>query len=372
VSGWHDHSPEFVDVREYDDGRPIVVMDLVPPDADVMHEAWDALTRLWLDLPPHANIIDAIARSGLGLLVRFAALDWRHEPLVLGGDRRSNRQAAIWGLQLCDAMSLLVEEVGEDERGWFTCPMTKIDIDGQVRLAFLRVAPRHPRIGRFVAPEVQRAWPRCGEPGLVYLIGVALDELTDSFMEQPSPLAPIIDRCRAGSLDTRFGTIGELRAALRTAGRVSGKQRQRRDADDWRAFEEALSWKSIIKPITRHMAWADRPREPGPRAAPPLPGSARAYLADGKTFFRAGRLAEARACFERALALDPMMIEAMHLRREVDRCAARAREEAGHAWPVNHDIDDALARSAHLEAMLRRLDGDGGDGDGGGDGGKNG
>lgn len=344
-------------MREYDDGRPIVVMELLPPDADVLNEAWTELTRRWLDLPPHANVLDAIARDGrFGLLVRFAAIDWRHQRLVLDGDRRTTRLAAAWDVQLCYAMGLLLAEVDAAERGWFTCPLVKVDVDDQVRLGFLPVAPRHPHGGRFVAPEARRDWPRCEEQGLVYVVGVALTELIEAQPGFPSPLEPIIDRCLEASLDARYRTLSELRGALRTAGPVTHALRQRSDLDEWRGFEEHLSWKAIRPPPARHIPWADQPREPRPREEAPLPGSARALFLDGKASLRAGRLAEACACFERALALEPMMIEAMHLRREVDRCANRARAEAGHAWPVSHDIDEALAKSAHLEAMLAKLD----------------
>lgn len=368
MSEWQHHSPEFVDLREYDDGRPIVVMELVPPDADVLRDAWNALTRLWLELPPHANILDAVERSGrLGLFVRFAAIAWRREPLLLEDETRTTRAAAALGLQLCYAMSFLEAEVDAAERGWFTCPMAKVDIEGQVRLAFLPVAHRHPHGGRFVAPEVREHWPRCEEPGLVYLIGIALDELTEAWPEDDapapprSPITPIIDRCLEPSTTKRYETIADVRRALRAVSGVKHALRQKSDLDEWRQFEEAIGRRVIRKPVRRHVPWADRPHQPTdrPRARPvPPPTPGREAHEQGKALFRAGRLDDARASFERALALEPTFVEAMLLRREVDRCASRARAEAGHAWPVRHDIDEALAKSAHLEAMLAQLDDD--------------
>jgi tetratricopeptide (TPR) repeat protein len=58
-------------------------------------------------------------------------------------------------------------------------------------------------------------------------------------------------------------------------------------------------------------------------------GDARAEYIRAKAMFAAGRLHEAHAGFNRALELAPAMIEAMLLRREVDRALLRVRAKAG-------------------------------------------
>jgi hypothetical protein len=365
VSEWRDHRPELVDVREYDDGRPIVVMELQPADADVLHEAWDELRATWLDLPAHAGILDAIHRTKRSLLLRFAAIDWRREPLLLGAGPASDKLAASWGVQLCQAYGHLARCTTPGRLRRFLCPMALVDIDGQIRVGFLPPSRHHAVIGRFIAPELRNDRPVDDETALVFVVGKVMTELTRSppSSESPPALAPVIARCTQDDPAARYPTLRELRRAFRHAGPVRATRYTPQDLATFATLEEAIGFRTIRPPlpagtyagaeIARHLPWADHPRPP---EEPPAPGSARAYYADGKELFRAGRLDDARAAFERALALDPRMIEAMLLRREVDRLAGGTRAAAGHQYPSTADLDESIAKSARLEAQLARLD----------------
>lgn len=358
MSDWHDHSLEFVDVRAYDDGRPIVVMELRPPDADILGREWDELRAAWLELPPHPNILDAIDRAGRGLLVRFAAIDWKREPLAPERAEQRDRVAASWGVQLCQAYAHIASAVPQPTRGAFLCPLLMTDLDAQLRLAFLPPSPYHRVTGRFVAPEIRAGGSLPDETSLAYLVGRAMQELA----QDASALEPVIARCTEEAPDRRYQTLHEVRRAFRHAGRARARTRTAEQLATWAALEEEMGWRVVrpppsaitTVPIGRHTPYADNPFDR--TLDPPTPGTARAHYVDGKALFRNGRLDDARAAFERALALDPRMIEAMLLRREVDRLASATLAAAGHQDPPAQDVDDALAKSARLEAQLARLD----------------
>jgi len=63
----------------------------------------------------------------------------------------------------------------------------------------------------------------------------------------------------------------------------------------------------------------------------------------GKSLFGLGRLHEAREAFERAFVLAPKMLEAMLLRREVDRAIGATRSAVGEQTAKTIDIPPALA-----------------------------
>ena len=259
---WRRHSPGFVDVRVHDDGRPIVVMELVPPDRAAVGAGWDRLRQLWLDLPLHPDVLDAVDRCGDDMvLLRYAALDWRRRPARLrDGALRTQNVVADWGIQLSSAMETILSAVTEQEAAWFSCPLVMIDLDEHARMGFLPASPYAPATRRYLEPEVGRRWPGLDECGLVH---------------------------------------------VRRLGR-----RVVREGDP--------------PPVVELSPWS----------------SARDQYMRGKELYAAGRLDDARASLERAFALDPRLIEAMHLRRAIDRWARRAFEEAGHQYPPTPEAPD--------------------------------
>jgi tetratricopeptide (TPR) repeat protein len=63
----------------------------------------------------------------------------------------------------------------------------------------------------------------------------------------------------------------------------------------------------------------------------------------GKVLLALGRLTDARAAFEHASQKDPKLLEAMLLRREVDRAIAVGRRVVGSQGPIAFDIPESLA-----------------------------
>jgi tetratricopeptide (TPR) repeat protein len=74
-----------------------------------------------------------------------------------------------------------------------------------------------------------------------------------------------------------------------------------------------------------------------------IPGDAAQHYTRGKVLLALSRLPEARDAFDQACKLAPMMLEAMLLRREVDRCMAGGRREVGAQGPITFDIPASLS-----------------------------
>jgi len=77
-------SSEFGSVREYDDGASEFVALEYRPFEHAANGEWLRLRELWLDLPPHPHVLDAIDRGDAGgLLLRYAAFEWHHPQIRL-------------------------------------------------------------------------------------------------------------------------------------------------------------------------------------------------------------------------------------------------------------------------------------------------
>lgn len=74
-----------------------------------------------------------------------------------------------------------------------------------------------------------------------------------------------------------------------------------------------------------------------------MPEGGNAHYLRGKALLGMGRHIEARDAFDRALALDPKLIEAMLLRREVDRLLRLHRRQAGEQKDSALEIPETLA-----------------------------
>ena len=74
-----------------------------------------------------------------------------------------------------------------------------------------------------------------------------------------------------------------------------------------------------------------------------VPDDASQHYTRGKVLLALSRLPEARDAFDLACTLSPMMLEAMLLRREVDRCMTSGRRQVGAQGPITFDIPASLS-----------------------------
>ncbi|HEY6035564.1 MAG TPA: tetratricopeptide repeat protein [Kofleriaceae bacterium] len=86
------------------------------------------------------------------------------------------------------------------------------------------------------------------------------------------------------------------------------------------------------------------------------PEDPRAHHLRGKALLALGRLPDARAAFDRACTLQPRLLEAMLLRREVDRVMSVTRESAGLANPMVSSLPERLAELRDVLVSGRVVD----------------
>ncbi|MGE0401385.1 MAG: hypothetical protein AB7T06_32075, partial [Kofleriaceae bacterium] len=112
-------------------GRPKYIgMELAPR----IGASWPHLRDKWIALPRHGNLLDAIAPSDRGVIVRYAALDWSKRFLRL--EPTTQRTVAAFGAQLAGVFELLLERVHGPDLGLFLQPFAYIDIDDELRVGF--------------------------------------------------------------------------------------------------------------------------------------------------------------------------------------------------------------------------------------------
>ncbi len=353
---WAHRSPDFDRLRIHDDGRLIPAMEYVAPLALRTRE-------LWLDLPRHPNLLDPLEPFENGLLLRYAALDWKRPMLRIGiaGRKHALVTIANWGVQLTTLFETIFWDADAKDHGSFLAPNVYVDLDGEVRVAF----SMH---DQFRPPET-----RIDERSFVYVIGRILESLVEAVPE--APIGQIIVRCVESRPSKRFPRLQVLaQACRRLARREPVRVAERFTA--WNHVEEAIGWlavgekgradlsfgdASFYSHYERYWEWGLRnairvPRPtvvvehglanasvfaPPARATPPLSPARASYL-EGREHFLHRRLHEAQICFASAILLDPMMLEAQLLRREVDRTLSRVRATTGtpNAMPI--DVPAAL------------------------------
>lgn len=89
--------------------------------------------------------------------------------------------------------------------------------------------------------------------------------------------------------------------------------------------------------------WHDEALRNADRLVELTPDSARAHYLRGKALFVNGRLPEARDAFEHATKLDPKLLEAQLLRREVERVTGNVRQSVGAQHAPTFDLPEHLA-----------------------------
>ncbi len=338
-----------------------------------------ALWTIWAALPRHPNILEAVGPGGL----RYAALDWIRGPVAIDSDPTAPASLAGWGATLTRIYEFLFRRVPSVQLGWLTCPFVRFDLEGELRIAFVMGAAQ----ATALPPEVIQHWPSCDERSLVFTVGKAINALgADMVLGSALPIGDVVRRCVETDPARRFENLDVLRRALVAVGgtrkHAIGLRKPRREFDE---LERALGWRLIDDkvqgakqggghrfraytvpavrspihqglqtPIAQHPPVPSLPARylgsytPAPVSTELTPARA-AYL-EGKAALVRGKLADARDAFDRALALQPQMLEAMLLRGEVERMTNRLRREVG--------TGEAKALPSHLAAIEPLLLGD--------------
>jgi tetratricopeptide (TPR) repeat protein len=83
-----------------------------------------------------------------------------------------------------------------------------------------------------------------------------------------------------------------------------------------------------------------------------FPDDAEAHHARGKALLNLRKLVEARDAFDRAIALSPLLVQAMWLRTSVDRMLGRLRAATGTPAPMAEDLPPGPLRDALLAGRI--------------------
>lgn len=246
---WSRRSVEFGGLREgRDRGQgAFVAMEFAPPGSNVVFER---LWQLWLGLPKHPNVLEAVGDNGDSQrLLRYAAIDWNHPPTVLSGDPQGAGRLASWGVDLVRTCEFLSSVVHKDVLGWFACPIVRIDLEGEVRVAFLSAKGDAALTAR-LPPEAVDQWPRCDDRGLIFVVGQLLRDLV-ALQDRtlPVPVCHTIDRCLAEDPADRFATLKDLLEAFVAAGgRRKPPHGTRPPRRLWNCAEAGLGYLALGKP----------------------------------------------------------------------------------------------------------------------------
>ena len=211
---------------------------------------FERLWQLWLALPKHPNVLEAIGENGDSQrLLRYAAIDWKHQPISLSGDPQGAARLASWGVDLVRTCEFLSSFVLKDVLGWFACPIVRIDLEGELRVAFVPAKGDAAMTAR-LPPEAVDQWSRCDDRGLVYVVGQLLRDLvTLDDDTRALPVCQTIDRCLAEDSANRFATLKELLEAFVAAGgRRKPPHGTRPPRKVWNCVETGLGYLALAQP----------------------------------------------------------------------------------------------------------------------------
>jgi tetratricopeptide (TPR) repeat protein len=242
---WPLRSPEFTTLLLHDEGgeREAPAMTFQPVAA-YRSSAWETTRSVWLDLAPHPNLLEALEVRGRGVILRYAALNWRHGR-TFGLD--GSQHLATIGIQLADALAAATVDLPDYRLGWLTNPFVKIDISGQARIGFLSATPEIVPTTRHMAPELRAFWPACDERALVYLVGAVLDEMCD--LTPAQPIAQVIQGARNHDPGRRHRSLAALRDDLASVGGDAGSIRRDTRLAAWNAAEAGIALRIMNDPV---------------------------------------------------------------------------------------------------------------------------
>ncbi len=184
LADWEKRGRLFGALSVFDGGGyPAVAMEYRPRGVD-----WSRLRTLWLRLPPHPHLMQAVdPLDGDGVRLRYAAIDW---------DGRTDVTAvrcACWAIQIAEVFRMIVSEVREADLPQFGNPIAYVDIGGAARVAF---RPPHPAA---IGPRDERA--------LVLVIGSLLSAMLPN---APAPMQLVLSTCVDPRPASRYRSLAQL------------------------------------------------------------------------------------------------------------------------------------------------------------------
>jgi tetratricopeptide (TPR) repeat protein len=224
LADWRHRSNEFGALLEYNgpDGESLVVMEYMPPNAD--RTAWQQLQRLWLDFPVHPHLLDAIECNGDRLLLRYAAFDWAWHLVEREPDIRLARaRLACWGFQLADVLRTVASDRADHELALLTNPQPMLDLESELRVAFL---PVHSEI-------------KGDERGLVLAAGRAITAMSARLTIGVIPEIDAITRRCLLEPHERYPSLADVAAAF-DAVAGTGRIRRRAKLHSWNLVEAGI------------------------------------------------------------------------------------------------------------------------------------
>lgn len=232
---WRLRSPEFGDLAGVADR---VVMEFEPTEPDRL-EDWLWLRHLWIGMEPHPNILDTIDRGpGTSVLLRYAAIDWKREPVRLGTNTRARLIVAMWGAQLTRVYRHVLRHAPEGQAAHFLRPLVTIDLVNNVRVGFLPVK----RGDVHLPAEVHPMWPHCDERDAIYVIGALLLTLCEDWHDYAAHPMRRILQCCIQPRASRYERLADLETAFAQHA-YSDLEGARRSA--WTAAEEGAGWLEV-------------------------------------------------------------------------------------------------------------------------------
>ena len=230
---WRFRLPEFGDLLATDR----VVMEFEPTEPDRL-EDWLWLRHLWLGLEPHANVLDAVDRGpGTTVLLRYAAIDWRREPVKLT-NMMARQLVATWGAQLTRVYRHILRHAREGNAAHFLRPLVTIDLANNARVGFLPAR----RSDVHLPAEVHPSWPHCDERDAIFVIGAMLLTLCEDWHDYSAHPIRRILQCCIQPRASRYETLADLETAF-TEHAYSDLTDHRRNA--WEAAEEGAGWLEV-------------------------------------------------------------------------------------------------------------------------------
>lgn len=226
LADWAKRGRLFGELSVYDGGGfPAVAMEYRVRGVD-----WSRLRTLWMRLPPHPHLLQAIEPlEEDGLRLGYAALDW---------DGRTDITAvrcAGWAMQIADVFRMIVSEVREADLRHFGNPIAYVDIGGAMRVAFL---PPYPSA---IGPRDER--------DLVYVIGSLLRSMVRI---APPPMHTVVARCTHASIENRYRSLALLVTTCREELAIDQALRTGTLLASWQHAERGMGFLAMNDPEHAH------------------------------------------------------------------------------------------------------------------------